>query len=177
MLAEVWSQVNIDGFPTVAEYIDPENSELNNEFLLKKDQQWLSNHVRSSQYFTQIVKCTDTECFMKPRSSYFSIKTDRFFPPPIPLSQIPDGLKAPDRSDRESHIFPSLFVSKTMKWDDNTLPKSTRSFKVLPYDLYCPSVQSDLIDRTCKVCSIYFASKVMLKKHFVVHKQNPAPIV
>jgi hypothetical protein len=175
-LAEVWSQVNIDGFSTFAEYIDPESSELDDEILLKKDEQWFCVHVRTSQYFTQIVKCMDTKCCMKPRSSYFSVITDRFLPPPIPLDQSSDGLKANERADRESHIFPSLFVSKTINWSD-ILPKSTRSFKSLPYDLYCPSVQSELLDRTCKVCNIYFASKVMLKKHFVLHKKTPAPSI
>ncbi|KAI9555887.1 hypothetical protein GHT06_018404 [Daphnia sinensis] len=123
-------------------------SELDDEALLTKDEKWFSDHVRTSQYYLQIVKCNDLECCMKPRSSYFSVIPARFLPPPIPLEQSSDGLKAPERANGETHIFPSLFVSKTIKWDDTTLPKSTRSFKVLPYDLYCPSVQSSLLDRT-----------------------------
>ena len=49
--------------------------------------------------------------------------------------------------------------------------------RVLPYDLYCCSVQSQLLERVCKVCSLYFASKVMLKNHTVVHKTAAAPSI
>ena len=52
--AEVWSQVNNDGFSTIAEYIDPESSEMDDEILLKKDEQWFCVHVRTSKYFTHV---------------------------------------------------------------------------------------------------------------------------
>ncbi|GBM33287.1 hypothetical protein AVEN_101623-1 [Araneus ventricosus] len=45
------------------------------------------------------------------------------------------------------------------------------SYKVLPNDLYCPSLQSVLPARVCKCCGLYSASNVMLKKHIIgVHK-------
>lgn len=66
----------------------------------------------------------NTECRMKPRSSYFSVMINNFFPPPIPLSQTSHGLKAPDKAGRESHSFLSLFVYETIRWDDNILPIS-----------------------------------------------------
>lgn len=139
---------------------------------------WFANHVRTSQYFTQIVKCVDTACCSRPRSSYFSLIPSRFLPPPIPIHQSEEGLKAPEsRADQENHRFPSLFVSLALKWED-LLPRSTRSFKQLPFDLYCPSVQKTLVERICKVCHVYFASKVMLQKHFVLHKAvAPPPVV
>ena len=37
-------------------------------------------------------------------------------------------------------------------------------------DLYCPSVQSSLTDRICKVCNAYFASITMLKNHHKIHQ-------
>ena len=37
-LAEIWSQLVVDNFPTVAEFIDPTVSEPNEEYLLSKDQ-------------------------------------------------------------------------------------------------------------------------------------------
>ena len=168
----------VDGFPTVAEFIQPEKSELKSENLMTKPQLWFENHVRTSQYFTQIVKCVDPACCSRPRSSYFSLIPSRFLPPAILIHQSKEGLKAfESRADQENHRFPSLFVSLALKWDD-LLPRSTRSFKQLPYDLYCPSVQKTLVERTCKVCNVYFASKVMLQKHFVVHKTvAPPPVV
>ena len=61
-----------------------------------------------------------------------------------------------------------MFVSQILKPDD-ILPTAKNCFKVPPYDLYCPSVESCLTDRVCKVCNMYFASQVMLKKHLGVH--------
>ena len=71
--AEIWSGLIIDNFPVVAEYITQENSELPGEELLPQSQHWFDNHVRTSQYLLQIVKCSDVECYSPPRSSYFSL--------------------------------------------------------------------------------------------------------
>jgi hypothetical protein len=122
----------------------------------------------------QIVKCRDIECCGKPRSSYFSLIPDRFLPPPIPITQTMDGLKVPDRSDFEKHRFPLSLSTRSFKLDE-LLPKSTNVFKgELPYDLYCPTVQSELINRRCKQCNLYSASKVMVKNHHAVHKKTAA---
>ncbi|EFX78649.1 hypothetical protein DAPPUDRAFT_105121 [Daphnia pulex] len=172
VLSDVWSDVKIYGFPTVAEYIDPAKSELNLQHLKSKDQKWFAEHFRTSQYFTQIVKCQEPSCFLATRSSYFSIFPSRFLPSPIPLYQTLDGLKAPERVDFDSHKFPSLFVYY-QNLNRDVLPRSTRGLAVLPYDFYCSSVQSQLLERMCKVCSLYFASKVMLKSHLVIHKADP----
>lgn len=166
VLSDVWSGIEIDGFPSVAVHIDPLKSELNLQHLKSKDQKWFAEHVRTSQYFTQIVKSQEPSCFLATRSSYFSIFSSRFLPPPIPLSQTLDGLKAPERTDFDSHKFPSLFVY-SQNPNHDLLPRSTRGLAVLPYDLYCSSVQSQLLERISKVCSLYFASKVMLKSHLV----------
>jgi hypothetical protein len=87
-LAELWSQVVIDGFPTISEYIDPEFGELRSERLHSKDLDWMAEHVRTSQYLTQIVKCEDINCCGKRRSPYFSFISSRFLPPPFPLQQM-----------------------------------------------------------------------------------------
>lgn len=75
------------------------------------------------------------------------------------------------RLQRGHHVFPSLFVSKMLQIEE-ILPWSTKAFKELPYDLYCLSIQSVLLERICKKCNLYFASKVMLKKHQKVHKND-----
>ena len=109
-LAEIWSQTVVDGHPIVAEYIDPE---LKPESLQSKDPIWFAAHVRTSQYyFTQIVKCNNTCCCSKPRSSYFTFMPERFVAPPIPIVQTPlDGLKAPEKKVHEENHRPfSIFV-------------------------------------------------------------------
>ena len=170
-LSEVWTQVTLDNFPTVAEYIVPEVSELETESLLTKDQDWYKNHVRTSQYFLQIVKCHNENCCQPIRSSYFDIVADRFLPPPIPVCQTTGGLKAPDASESDLHRFPSLFFNQSLKLD-NMLPRSAKAFKILPYDLYCPSIQSSLVARICKICHLYVASQVMLKKNVQLHRKR-----
>lgn len=51
-----------------------------------------------------------------------------------------------------------------------------QTFKEIPYDLYCPSVQSVLKDRMCLECNLHFASLVLLRSHSVQHKKvNPVP--
>lgn len=173
VLAEIWSNLVVDQFPCISEYVDPSKSELLQAELVKKDQKWFDNHVRTSQYLTQIVKCLDESCCSKLRSSYFSVVPGRFLPPPLPISQTSEGLKIPERSKNESYFFPSLFVSQSLKLDD-LVPRSVKAHKIIPYDLYCPSIQSSLNDRVCKICHLYFASIVMLRSHVAQHKKETA---
>jgi len=52
MLAEVWNEAVIDQHPVVCEWRGVAHEDVN--FL---DQKWFSEHVRSSQFFLQIVNC------------------------------------------------------------------------------------------------------------------------
>lgn len=52
------------------------------------------------------------------RSSYLTVVPSRFIPPPIPIIQTNDGLKAPERTDGNLQKFPSLFVAQVLKVDD-----------------------------------------------------------
>lgn len=169
-LSEVWSELVIDQFPTVAEYLDPDGqTELDpGDLLSRKSEDWFASHVRTSQYFTQIVKFANPDCCSPGRSSYFSVIPCRFLPPPIPLCQTGDGLRATDVSDPEKQKFPSLFVLMAATVHD-FLPRAAKAFKIIPYDMFCPSVQSSLQDRICKHCNLYFSSQVMLKKHVTIH--------
>ncbi|GBM34693.1 hypothetical protein AVEN_233375-1 [Araneus ventricosus] len=49
-LAEVWSAVVLDNYPTIAEYISAENSELNQESLEEVDDKWFSTHIRTRSH-------------------------------------------------------------------------------------------------------------------------------
>jgi hypothetical protein len=163
-LSEVWSGMVIDGFPVTAEYIAPDHSEMKQEDLRKVTAAWRNTHVRESQYFTQIVKCTNLDCCQRPRSSYLSLFPERFMPPPVPLMQTSEGLRAPDiNTDADHATFPSVFLQKSVH--PSMLPRSAASFKLLPYDTYCPSVQSQLVRRMCSKCGLYHASLASLKCH------------
>ena len=87
-LAEVWSQITFDNYPVVSEFISPENSELCLSDLETKNKEWFCQHVRTSQYFTQIVKCQDLNCCSRPRSSYFNVIPCQFLPALIKVSDM-----------------------------------------------------------------------------------------
>ena len=61
VLAEVWSNMSIDGHPIVPEFISDEA----NEPVVSKSEKWKAIHVRESQYLLQIVKCNDRHCCLQ----------------------------------------------------------------------------------------------------------------
>lgn len=160
--------------PTVAKFIDPENSKICSEDLTVKIEVWILQHLRTSQYFTQIVKCKDVNCCSHPRSSLFNILPERFLCPPIPIKQSHEGLKIPNviAENQKVHLFyPSLFVTKSLDLE-KLLPKEEKKFKLIPYDLFCSSVRENLNERICKCCNLYFASVTLLRKHKSMHKET-----
>lgn len=52
-LAELWSSLVIDGHPTKAAYVSPEESERDGMEMVTLE--WKSCHVRESHYFVQVV--------------------------------------------------------------------------------------------------------------------------
>jgi len=118
---------------------------------------------QESKYCTQIVKCEDSGCCRPHRSSAFSLLPSGFLPPPIPLLQTSEGLKAPDPGNQIGSKFTSLFLALAVKSD--VLPRSLTGYHSMSYDAYCPSVQSVLMRRTCKKCGLYHTSLSALKGH------------
>ena len=47
----------------------------------------------------------------------------------------------------------------------------SHDFTVIPFDLYCRSLQNTLSKRICKHCAAYIPSQAAMKKHSSVHKQ------
>ena len=152
----------IDNHPVVSEYIEPSKLEMPPLELRTVSVQWRADHVGESQYFTQIVKCTDRKCCLAPRSSFFSLFSTRFLPAPVPLMQTGDGVKAALVGD-ETASFTSVFLTQLL--NPAVLPRSLSAYRYLPYDAYCPSVQSLLLRHTYKKCSLYHASISSLKAH------------
>jgi len=95
--------------------------------------------------------------------AFFSLFAGRFLPPPVPLLQTSDGLKAPDLGTDTDAKFPSVFLVNAVL--SSVLPRSAAAFRSLPYDCYCRSVQPILSRRICKNCGLYHASLTSLKDH------------
>lgn len=111
---------------------------------------WKMMHIRSSQYFLQVVKCQDLMCCSPPRSSYFNFFKNRFLPAPIPLKYAPNlKIASPgDENLKFANLFQNIMIGAN-----------------IAYDTYCPSLSKIIDERICIDCQLYFASLEMLKKH------------
>ena len=164
VLSEVWNNAIIDDHPVVAKYVNP--PEVPREPIsVEKTQQWISQHVRQSQYMVQVVKCGKEDCCSPFRSNYIEYFPKRFLPGPIPLAQCKDGLVVQDGGSYHS-LFAALHLTKIMK------PRC--------YDEYCPSIQlkdkhgkTKLEKRSCPKCHLYHSTIKAMK----VHKQECTGIV
>ncbi|XP_052132755.1 uncharacterized protein LOC127752143 [Frankliniella occidentalis] len=178
ILGDVWSDLVIDGHPVVAEYVpnpapadeggDAEDQHADEEETAKAE--WLADHVRQSQYLLQIVKCKNTSCCSPLRSNLATILPNRFLPPPVKVTQDAEGmLTVPEPTSTEGN-FPNLYALSALN-----IPN-----KPTVYDTFCPSVQSELVPRTCEHCGLYFPSQTAKNEHIkIMHsrafiKENPA---
>ena len=150
ILAELWSKMVIDGHPVVAEFIKDPQSEVS----IIKSEVWRANHVRESQYFLQIVKCTDVACCSPFQSSYLKVIKDRFLPPPIPVVYSQNGIEWAKDDKEASHL--SLFQNIALQ-ASLTPKQAIKKFpKGIPHDYSCPSTKDVLTGRLCYHCGLYF---------------------
>lgn len=162
VLAEIWSEIEIDSHPVIAEYIKPEKSSLDEQDLMIKDELWVSRHVQTSQYFLQIVKCDNVKCCGQMRSSLKDVLKSQFIPPPMPVEKT-TSLKFSIGSESQSKFAP-LLLTILLK---DLMPKQ---HKKVPYDTFCPSVKDVIEKRMCQSCHLYFASANLLQTHKQIHK-------
>lgn len=101
-------------------------------------------------------------CCEKIRSDIREFLKDGFIPPPYPIIQTQEGLAIPLPSENKNTNFANLFTRLAFK--DSPIMYSI-SKKQIPYDLYCPSVSSDIDRRVCLQCGTYFASITAADKH------------
>ncbi|GBP08420.1 hypothetical protein EVAR_77123_1 [Eumeta japonica] len=156
-LAEVWRDMKIDNYDVSAEYRQPEDSK---QDPAEPNQAWYSIHVRESQYFLQVVKCADESCCPPTRSALKSVFADTFIPPPCPILQTPSKLVVPSLLDKGTSKFSPLLVRLSV-----ALSPPLEGFKQMPYNFFCPSVQSDLKKKVCPTCGIYFTSHKGVQMH------------
>jgi hypothetical protein len=168
-LAEVWNEAVIDHHPVFAEW----RGGVKLEDIDYPDQKWFVDHVKSSQYFLQIVKCDNQECCPPMRSSLKKVIPGGFIPAPLAVINN-NGLAV--ASDDINCKFLSLFQRMALNLDPCGWQKG---FKTAPYDICCPTVKGLVPGRTCTICDVYFPSQAMVSLHKkVVHpriKVNVAP--
>jgi hypothetical protein len=153
ILAEVWSEAVIDKFPVVAEW----RGGLTLPSAEMPSHEWLATHVRSSQYFLQIVKCSNAECCAPMVSALKSVLPNGFLPAPLSVTNT-DGLKIDEVSGTFLPLLQRLSVrlAPVNGFDD---------LECLPYDFCCPTAKSYITNRTCSICKLYFSSNAMVAEH------------
>ncbi|XP_023240195.1 uncharacterized protein LOC111638679 [Centruroides sculpturatus] len=153
----------IDGHAVIAEFIKPADStdsfdELNHD--------WYIKHVRESQYLLQITKCDDVQCCGLIRSNIRTILTAGFLPAPCQIThdeitgllKVPQTMNHADEDARFMHLFQRLNL-------ESFVLSQTGNQNNLPYDYFCPTIQSQIKERTCFTCHMYFASKKKISEH------------
>ncbi|KAJ8676870.1 hypothetical protein QAD02_012657 [Eretmocerus hayati] len=112
-----------------------------------------------------ITRREDRRCCRLPRSNLRTILPTGFLPPPVLvrydretglLEAVP--LEIEDSNARFLPLFQRLALSKL------NIP-TPFAFKEMPYDLYCPSVRSEISGRTCRNCGTYFVSEAAITRH------------
>ncbi|CAF4485859.1 unnamed protein product [Rotaria sp. Silwood2] len=163
-LAEIWSELTIDSYPVVCRYIEPivekDSSSLNAKML---DLNWLTVHVRQSQYLLQIIKCNDLNCCPPWRTSYSKVIAQRFLPPPFLFKHSINGICATELNDKYGR-FVDLYQRLQL---DNLIPAAH-----IGYDYQCSSVQDEILKRTCSICFLYHPSSTAMIQHKKLHSSK-----
>uniref|UniRef100_A0A8C4PZQ8 C2H2-type domain-containing protein n=1 Tax=Eptatretus burgeri TaxID=7764 RepID=A0A8C4PZQ8_EPTBU len=167
-LAGVWSGTLLDGYDVFAEYVEPgDTSSLQVGDVSPK---WTANHVRQSQYLLQIVRCEDRRCCTDWRTNWNKIIPTRFLPAPYPLQQSGNGVIVPEPEVADNC---NLFASLSQRLAFTVLePSAALEHQEIPFDLYCPSVRSEVKSSMCRTCHIYCASQEAVKWHKAVHDDS-----
>ena len=173
ILAEVWSKTVIDGHNVDAQAL-PSGMEVEFEAV---DQMWAKTHVQQSRYSLQIVKCDDEACCSKFTTDWMRVFPERFIPMPAAYKYGRCGMMAVEPAELaknpKAHTYATLQQRILYK---QLLPESARKYKDLPFDLYCPSMESKLAECLCKKCGQYWPFKAAVGRHMKCHKVTAAII-
>ena len=113
------------------------------------------------QHFLQIVECTDDKCCGPFRTNWLRIFPYRFLPAPVQFRPDPGSPTVPPVSQvKTTDLYADLWQRIAVT---NLVPLT--DYKILPYDMYCPSVRSAVKQRVCNLCGIYFPSIAAVKRH------------
>ena len=166
ILSDVWSNTVIDGCTVDAKAM-PTGQERD---LDDVDPTWAKEHVRQSRYCLQVVKWNRLECCSKFETNWMQIFPNRFIPFPAVYSYTINGMAAVNPKDVSSkHEFAPL--KDRLLWQLKPNSVST-DFKLIPFDIYCPSMFDSIDQGVCKTCGVYWPSKAAMLRHAVCHKNN-----
>ena len=168
----IWSNLVIDGYKTVSEYIStPPPAEIL-EFVPSPI--FRSRHMFESQYMVCYIKCDDLDCCDPFQTNVLSLFPHKKIPPLIPIKRTTVGVQSLDvNANLENEKIEFLPLPLRVLFGETLLPDEVRNqFKGdVPYDLFLPSVKDKVDKRCCQKCGKYHATIKSLK----LHKTNICP--
>ena len=172
VLSEVWTNLVIDSYPVVAEFIDTPPSDRTMHY--KVTPLFRSRHVFETRYMTVYLKCDDLSCCSRPKTVVASYFPGRRIPPLIPIYQTTSGPKAMDLSPdiyKQVITFPS-YPTRILMEKELTPQALIEKFPMgVPYDVYFPTQQDKIEKQTCAICGKYHSSIKSLKLHKQICKK------
>ena len=163
-LCNIWEDLVIDGYPTVAEFIEDPPSESIKSYV--PTAAFRDKHVFETQYMTCYMKCDNEECCEPYVTNIELLFPHRKIPPIIPIKRDQFGIGAEMREfDGQKVEF--LSIEMRSLYGENILP---REFKGkfpgdVPYDAFFPSLKDRIEKRCCKNCGKYHATLKSLAHH------------
>ena len=112
-----------------------------------------------SQYLLQIVRYSDSKCWLSSNLEECFLKS--LLPAPVPVRQISEGPALPSISDVKAS---DRFVDLWKRIGIHQLI-SISGFSQMSYNFYCASLRAKLKNRVCKQCGIYYPSIAACKRH------------
>jgi len=165
-LCSIWSNLEVDGYPTVAEFIKESPPDDIKSFVPTAE--FRSNHLFESQYMTVYIKCHNLECCSPFLTNVEAFFPHRRMPPLIPIMRTESGVTALKRSaDYDEKKIEFLPLAERILFEDSLItPEDKQKFGAsIPYDLYFPTLQEKLEKRVCVKCFKYHASIKSLNVH------------
>ena len=126
LLAEIWSELVLDKFPVVSEYVEGLALDL-----VPINETWVATQCHISQYFLQIAKCTKWECCGEFHTSWLKLFPQQFLLVTVPFWQLGKGPEVLSVNDaRPTDRFLGLWKRNII---DLLVPNS--KYYALPYNI------------------------------------------
>ena len=171
-LCKIWEDLVIDGYPTVAEFIENPPAESIKSFV--PTAKFRDRHVFESQYMTCYMKC-DEECCEPYVTNVEFLFPHRKIPPLIPIKHDEGGIIADTlmTDDQKVEFLPleirSLLGEKILSSEfKEKFPGD------VPYDAFFPTVKDKIEKRLCSNCGKYHATIKSLTLHKKLCKKRKA---
>ncbi|CAF4111571.1 unnamed protein product [Rotaria sordida] len=182
ILAERWNQSVIDGFPCVAEYINPsattddERRQIDVKIVMDELLRKICAEEEAEEGYEFRVRASDEYYQENARASRENIgeqpkyDIDEYWSP-VPFERTPYGIRMAERDYQRGQFYGLLFQRTQYH---GVVIQHTQN-EMLPFDYCCSSVKKELKKRTCRICNQYIPAAYRMKNHYKIHAQNYEP--